>query len=73
MPDFGTERLDGPGRGQDIFGFEQARDTRAAGRQRAQDQRAMGDRLVAGDPDMAGNRRRSASGQGLRHRFSIGV
>ena len=54
-------------RGQDILGLEQAGDAGATSGQRAQNQRAMGDRLVAGYPDRAGKGPRGNCGKWLRH------
>ena len=69
----GAKRRHGLGRGQHVFGLEQAGDAGDAGRQRAQDQRAVGDRLVARHPNPAGKARGRACGQRLLHRVTIGL
>ncbi len=71
--DLGAKRRHGLGRGQHVLGLEQAGDAGHAGGQRAQDQRPMGNRLVARHPDPAGKARGRACGQGLLHRVTVGL
>ena len=64
----GAHRRNRRGRIDHILGFEQASDRRPAGCQRAKQQRAVGDRLVAGNPAIAAERTCRQRGKRTRSR-----
>ncbi len=67
----GAERGHGLRRGHHVLGLKQPGDAGVAGGQGPQDQRAMGNRLVARHARAAGKARGRTGGQGLRHGLSI--
>jgi hypothetical protein len=61
--DLGAERAHGIGGVEHVLAFEQPRDAGLSDRERAEDQRPMRDRFVAGDAGGAFERARAARGQ----------
>ena len=62
--DRGAERAHGVGGVEDVLAFEQTGDCRLTNRERAEDERAVGDRFVARHADGAHKRRAAARAQG---------
>ena len=63
-----TQGRDGARRVHDVFGLEKAANACRSGRQRPENQGAVRNRFVAGEPDAALQRRRTHHGKGLRSR-----
>ena len=71
--DSGAERAHGVCGVEDVLAFKQAGDLRLADRERAEDKRAVGDRLVARHADLAAERPRAPRAQGERRDPNAGL
>ena len=71
--DSGAERAHGVCGVEDVLAFKEAGDLRLSHRERAEDERAMGDRLVARHADLAAERPRAPRAQGERRDPNAGL